>query len=432
MRAAAPARLLCVVALALAACATPPSPKPAPAPTPAPAPAPPPPTVKSVTQARYELVAASALPAITDADLRAAWPALLHSCRAFERASSPRRAAWQAACAQAVQADPADARRLRDVLAQQFAAWKVVAETREDGAPPDSSPTAPMSTSATGLITGYYEPLLRGSRQPAPPFVHPLHRVPDDLLTVDLADLYPELRGMRLRGRLADGPNGRRVVPYWSRAEMMSDPARAAMLRGSELVWVDDAIEAFFLQIQGSGRVQFADGSVVRVGYADTNGHPYRSIGRYLVDRGDLKLEQASMQGIQSWARANSAKLPELLNHNPSYVFFRELPLGDPNAGPLGALNVPLTAGYSVAVDPRFVPLGAPLLLQTTHPNTQQPLVRLMLAQDTGGAIRGPLRFDFFWGTGRAAGDTAGRQRGEAAAWLLVPNGVSPSDLLAR
>jgi membrane-bound lytic murein transglycosylase A len=272
--------------------------------------------------------------------------------------------------------------------------------------------------------------MLEGSRQPAPPYVHPLHRVPDDLLTIDLASVYPELRDLRLRGRLVESPNGKRVVPYWSRGEL----ADGNRLRGTELVWVDDAIEAFFLQIQGSGRVRLHggadDGAVVRIGYADINGHPYRSIGRVLIERGELKLEQASMQGIRAWANANPQRVAELLNQNPSYVFFRELPLGDPNAGPVGALNVPLTAGYSVAGDPRFVPLGAPVVIDTTHPTTQAPLVRLMLVQDTGGAIRGPLRFDYFWGTGRAAGEQAGRQRGDVAAWVLVPKGLRPEGLL--
>lgn len=138
------------------------------------------------------------------------------------------------------------------------------------------------------------------------------------------------------------------------------------------------------------------------------------------------------MQGIQAWARANPQRLDELLNQNPSYVFFRELPLGDPGAGPLGALAVPLTAGYSVAVDPQYVPLGAPVVISTQHPATNAPLVRLMAAQDTGGAIRGPLRFDFFWGTGREAGAVAGRQRHDVATWILVPKGLTPAALIAR
>jgi membrane-bound lytic murein transglycosylase A len=177
--------------------------------------------------------------------------------------------------------------------------------------------------------------------------------------------------------------------------------------------------------------VQFADGSQVRVGYADTNGHPYKSIGRVLIDRGELTFEQASMQGIQAWARANPHKLDALLNENPSYVFFRELPVGDPLAGPVGALNVALTPGYSLAGDPQYVPLGAPVIIDTEHPTTKAPLTRLALVQDTGGAIRGPLRFDFFWGFGRTAGEHAGRQRHDVSAWLLLPKGVTPEAALA-
>jgi membrane-bound lytic murein transglycosylase A len=255
----------------------------------------------------------------------------------------------------------------------------------------------------------------------------PLHRPPADLLTIDLSSVHPELANLRLRGRLQQSDKGNRVVPYWSRAELTDD-----RLRGAELLWVDDAIEAFFLQVQGSGRVRLPDGSTVRVGYADTNGHPYRSIGRLLIERGALTLEQASMQGITAWARANPQRVAELLNQNPSYVFFRELPLGDPNAGPVGALAVPLTAGYSVAVDPRFIPLGAPVVIGTEHPVTGTPLRRLVLAQDTGGAIRGPLRFDLFWGFGAEAAHPAGRQRHDVQAWLLVPRGVKPETLLGK
>jgi membrane-bound lytic murein transglycosylase A len=216
-------------------------------------------------------------------------------------------------------------------------------------------------------------------------------------------------------------------VPYWSRAELNEE-----RLRGTELLWVDDVIEAFFLQIQGSGRVRLTDGSMLRVGYADTNGHPYRSIGRVLIERGELTLDQASMQGITAWARANPQRVSELLNQNPSYVFFRELPLGDPAAGPVGAMGLPLTPGYSVAVDPRFIPLGAPLLLATTHPVSGAPLQRLVLAQDTGGAIRGPLRFDLFWGFGAEAAAPAGRQRHDGQAWLLVPRGARPEALVGK
>jgi membrane-bound lytic murein transglycosylase A len=263
-----------------------------------------------------------------------------------------------------------------------------------------------------GLVTGYYEPRLRGSRDRRAPYLHPLYAPPDDLLVIDLAAVAPETKNLRLRGRL----DGQRVVPYFSRAEIENG---AAPVAGKEIVFVDDPIEAFFLQIQGSGRVRLDSGEEVRIGYADQNGHPYQSIGRYLVDKGELKIGEASMQGIQAWARANPARLPELLNQNPSFVFFRELPPAD--TGPIGALGVPLTAERSIAVDPRFVPLGAPVYLATTRPNSDLPLERLVLAQDTGGAIRGAVRADFFWGTGPEAGSLAGRMRQQGRMWVLLP-----------
>lgn len=280
-----------------------------------------------------------------------------------------------------------------------------------------------------GLVTGYYEPVLAGSRTRTEHHRVPVYGVPQDLVVVDLAGQHPELRNLRLRGRM----DGRRLVPYWSRAEI-EDRARAnggnagAALGAPVLAWVEDPVELFFLQIQGSGQIALASGERIRLGYADQNGHPYRSLGRYLIERGELTLEQASMQGIKQWAAANPAKLQEALNVNASYVFFRELTRNEAgneagNAGPIGALGVPLTAHYSIAVDPRYIPLGAPVFLATTYPLSSQPLERLMLAQDTGGAIRGAVRADFFWGTGAEAGTQAGRMRQQGRLWLLWPRG---------
>jgi membrane-bound lytic murein transglycosylase A len=197
--------------------------------------------------------------------------------------------------------------------------------------------------------------------------------VPDDLLTIDLSAVFPELKDKRVRGRL----EGNKVVPYWTRAEI---GARGDKLPSKALLYVDDAVELFFLQVQGSGRVKLTDGSVTRLNYGDQNGHPYQSIGRLLVERGELKLEEASMQGIQTWARANPAKLEALLNANPSYVFFREMP--NSKDGPIGALGVPLTAGRSIAIDPRSVPLGVPVFLATTRPSE-----RVFVCLHQGGAI---------------------------------------------
>jgi membrane-bound lytic murein transglycosylase A len=318
-------------------------------------------------------------------------------------------------CAQTLAVDARDASAVRDFFAARFDVYRVSARQIE---------SAEAEPGTSGLVTGYYEPLLRGSRVRTDKYSVPIYRVPDDLIVVDLASVYPELSNMRLRGKL----QGRRIVPYAARGEITGTNT----LAGQELLWVDDSIEAFFLQIQGSGRVQFDDGTTVRVGYGDQNGHPYRSLGRWLIDQGQLTIDQASMQGIKAWAERNPARLNEALNYNSSFVFFRELPLGNPSAGPLGALGVALTPSYSLAVDARFIPLGAPLVLATTDPSSQAPIVRPMMAQDTGGAIRGPLRFDFFWGFGATAGERAGRQKHEGSAWLLVPKRTTPEALLRR
>lgn len=324
-------------------------------------------------------------------NLAEAHGALLLSCGVL--AQQP---VWRTVCEEA-RTLPAENAALRGFFESRLRPWQVVNadESRE------------------GLVTGYYEPLLRGSRERSKSFAYAIYGVPDDLLVVELGELYPELKNFRLRGRL----DGRRVVPYWSRAELAQ---REVQLADKALFWVADPLELFFLQVQGSGRIELPDGRRVRVGYAEQNGHPYQSIGRWLVEKGELKLEQASMQGIQGWARAHPKRLNELLNANPSFVFFRELP--DNGGGPLGTLGVPLTAGRSIAVDPRAVPLGAPVFLSTTQPLSGQPMQRLVMAQDTGGAIKGAVRADLFWGFGAEAGAQAGRMRQKGEMWVLLPH----------
>ncbi|GAB1369662.1 hypothetical protein MASR1M42_22140 [Azonexus hydrophilus] len=267
------------------------------------------------------------------------------------------------------------------------------------------------------MVTGYYEPIVRGSRSKQASYVVPVFGPPEDLIIVDLGELYPELKHMRLRGKL----DGRKLVPYFSRAEWSAEEKRRSQ---QALLWLDDPIDFFFLQIQGSGQVTLDDGSRVRIGYADQNGHPYRSIGKWLIEQGELKSHEASMQGIKAWAAANPRRLQELLNANPSLVFFRELPVsGD---GPPGALGIPLTPERSIAVDPRHTPLGAPVWLDTNRPNSDEALQRLMLAQDTGGAIRGPVRADFYWGSGAAAGTLAGKMKQSGRMWVLLPRWHTP------
>lgn len=326
-----------------------------------------------------------------------AWSAFLRSCTVLGRQD-----AWREVCARA-QALPAPGpEAAREFFESHFAPFRLA---EADGG-------------AEGLITGYYEPLLRGSRQRSARYRYPVFGVPPDLVVVDLGAFRPELAGKRLRGRL----EGQRLVPYYDRAEIES--GRAA-LAGHEIAWVEDPVELFFLHVQGSGRIALENGETIRVGYADDNGHPYRSIGRVLVERGELAPEQASMQAIQAWARRHPQRARELFERNPRYIFFRELSPELP--GPPGALGVPLTPGRSLAVDPRFVPLGAPVYVATTWPASSRPLERLMLAQDTGAAIRGPVRADFFWGHGEEAAREAGRMRQPLRMWVLLPQGLHPA-----
>jgi membrane-bound lytic murein transglycosylase A len=264
-----------------------------------------------------------------------------------------------------------------------------------------------------GLVTGYYVPDLWGSRKPSTDYPYPLYRRPDDLLVIDLSEAYPELGRYRLRGRLDE----QRVVPYWDRAAIEGDQRPLA---GHELLWVEDPVELFFLHIQGSGRILFEDGSRSMVNYAGQNGHPYRSVSEWLIKRGIMSRDEMSMQNIKAWARDNPSQVDDLLNTNPSYIFFRESSR-DADSSPPGALGVPLTPGRSVAVDRRYTPLGAPVFLATTWPNTDRPLYRLMMAQDTGGAIKGPVRADFFWGMGVDAGIEAGRMKQPLRMWVLLP-----------
>jgi membrane-bound lytic murein transglycosylase A len=382
--------------LALAGCETPPPQPPLPPVPPGEAPPVKPPAVSEAGTLRQ--ASWSDLPEWQAEDPGQAWVAFQASCRTLGKPG-----AWQDICAVAASMSSPDREAARRFFESNFTPYQLL---HADGG-------------NEGLITGYYEPQLRGSRRATSRYRFPLYGVPDDLLEVDLAEAYPELKGLRLRGRV----DGRRVVPYYDRAQIGQG---RAPLAGREIAWVEDPVELFFLQIQGSGRITLDSGETLRVGYADHNGFPYRSIGRHLVERGELPLEKASMQGIQAWARANPDKLTELLNHNARYVFFRELPAGLP--GPIGTLGVPLTARRSVAVDPGVVPLGAPVYIATTWPLSSRPLNRLMLAQDTGNAIRGALRADFFWGHGEEAAREAGRMKQPLKMWVLLPNGFRIQD----
>lgn len=370
------------------------------------APTPSPPGAGSGLPPQYEATEWSALPGWTDDDVGAAWPAFRVGCRALLKAPATE-PLWRRVCEQGAATDSADTLAVRTFFETHFSPYSIRSSDGND----------------SGLVTGYYEPLLAGSRVKTPRYAIPLYAEPGDLLTVDLASLHPDLKGRRLRGRL----DGQRVLPYWSRAEI---GAGRAMTGGNEIAWVETPIDAFFAEIQGSTRIALAEGGTLRLGYANQNGHPYRAIGRVLVERGELTVEEASMQGIRAWAERHPERLPALLNENPSYVFFREVappPPGSLDAaidGPPGSLGVPLLRERVIAADPRAIPPGAPVFIATTEPVSMQPLRRLVLTQDTGGAIRGAVRADFFWGTGDAAGRLAGRMRQPGRLWLLWPKGV--------
>lgn len=388
--------ILLLVLLGIGACALPPAPPVVPPPPILPPPVIPEPPLPPLKVPVLEAVPWEKIEGWPGDDLGAALIGFRQSCRAIGR-----KPVWEQVCGEAARIDPIDEAAVHAFFTESFIPYRV---SRPDG-------------KETGLITGYYVPDLVGSRTPSERFAWPLYRVPDDLLIIDLRSVYPDLANYRLRGRL----EGRRVVPYWDRAEIDGEQAP---LKGRELLWVEDPVELFFLHIQGSGRITLENGERVMAHYADQNGHPFRSIGKLLIERGEMTREQMSMQAIRAWARSHPEETRRLLAENPSYVFFSELAADD--RPPPGALGVRLTAERSLAVDPRTIPLGAPVFLSTNSPSSSEPLQRLMVAQDTGGAIKGEVRADFFWGMGDAAGELAGRMKQQGRLWLLYPADVLP------
>ena len=330
-------------------------------------------------RSRWVLVPFAELPG-WDADRqRDAWPALLRSCA---RPAAP----WVALCNDAAKlaADggAADDAMLRAWLQQRLVAYRVEAP----------------GGGADGLLTGYFEPQFDASRERRGAFRIAIYAPPADLAT-------------------------RR--PYWTRRQIDTQAAAKAALEGREIAYLDDPLDALVLHIQGSGRLRIrqADGStkLVRVSYAGSNDLPYKSVGRWLIEQGAIKPGEASWPAIRAWAQRNPARVNELLWSNPRYVFFRETPLTDPALGPTGAQGVALTPGRSIAVDPSSVPYGTPVWLASTEPLSDAPLRRLTIAQDTGSAIIGAVRADYFWGWGDAAEQQAGRMKQPLRMWVLWP-----------
>lgn len=359
------------------------------------------------------------LPGWSADDQAAALPALLRTCARFARQPDTTRlpptpgdaaagdspgvggtlADWRTACAAAAQVPANDLAAARAFFETQFRPFH-----------------AANNRDTNGLFTGYYEAELRGSRERSETYSVPIYRTPPDLVSVDLSDFSSEFAGRTIAGKVVQG----KLKPYDDRATIEKG---SLSNRELELIWVDDAVDAFFLQVQGSGRVVMDDGSVARVGYANKNGHIYTAIGRELVKRGAMTPDQVSMQSLRAWLKANPTEAESLMNSNRSYVFFRELAGAKPDEGPLGAQSVPLTPERSLAVDRKFVPLGVPVWLDAGDPDNKNAprLRRLLVAQDTGGAIRGPVRGDVFWGWGEPAAQRAGAMRDRGEYYILLP-----------
>ncbi len=361
---------------------------------------------------RFDIVSYSDLPGWSSARVYEAAPALLKSCEKILSFADNKRLPgagiggsardWKPACEALGAAQTAEA--LEGAIQENFLPLKVS-----------------IGGKSVGQFTGYYETLLHGSRTRDARYKIPLYLRPNDLVMVNLGAFRRDLAGRRIAGRVQNG----QLTPY---ADRKAIDGGALSGRGLELLYVDSAVDAFFLHIQGSGRVRMPDGSLVRIGYAAQNGHPYLAIGRPLVREGAIARGDVSMQSIRAWLAENPDRVDDILHQNASYIFFRELTGGD---GPIGSANVSLTAGHSLAVDRRYLPMHAPIWLASSHPDpasaSAQPIefTRLMVAQDTGGAINGEIRGDVFWGFGPEAEEIAGRMANKGRYWLLLPKALA-------
>jgi len=326
--------------------------------------------------ASFRSVSWQDLPGWQEDDLTQAWSAWLKSCDALRKRNSEIN--WRQVCSQTAAISGRDKQAIRQYFEGNFQAYEV-----------RNSATGKES----GLITGYYEPVMSGSQTRTATYTVPLYGLPSAWRTM-------------------------KPSPAPTRAELMS----SGVLRGSEIAWVQDPVAAAFMQIQGSGKIRLEDGRVLRLGYAGTNDQPFKSFAQWLLDRKEITRGEATMQGISAWAKRNPGRVEEMLNANPRFVFFKELP-GNVSAdlGPIGALGVPLTSERSIAIDLKAMPLGAPVFLSTTKPLSSQILQKLVMAQDTGKAIVGGVRADYYWGSGDSAGELAGRMKQDGKMWLLLP-----------
>ena len=307
---------------------------------------------------------------------------------------------WRGACANAQTVNAKDARNARRFFEQDFLPLQVGAGDVKDG-----------------LFTGYYEPELHGSRTRHGRYQTPVYGLPADLITIDLSQFPSALSSQRIAGRI----DGAKLVPFATRAEIDAKGLKSSRI----LFYGDDPVAVFFLHIQGSGRVVFDDGNVARVAYAGQNGWPYTAIGKTLIEEGAMTRDRMSMQAIRDWLRVHPNRARKIMESDASFVFFRELPLGDPTLGSPGAEGASLTPGASIAVDMKNHPLGAPFFVVTKMPGSKTDLHRLFIAQDTGGAIRGPVRADIFFGFGPDAKLNAGGMKQTGQLYVLLPKGTA-------
>ncbi len=376
------------------------------------------PTAKAEITALYSPIEAESLPAWKEESIAEALPALRRSCAQLANVAPDKvigtgviarpASDWHIACAAVIAVGGGDA-ALRAALVDVFVPYRVAGGGDDSG--------------ERGLFTGYYEADLRAAPEQGGAYQTPIYGPPRNLVTVDVREFLPGAtvpNGMpsNLVGRLVESERGQQMKPYYTRAEIDRDGAIAG--NADVLFWADDPVAVHILHIQGSGRVTLPDGSMVRIGFAGHNGRAFKGIGSILLEAGVLRPGGASMIAVREWLQTHPDEAADYMNRNNRYIFFRKIEAAEAEDGPIGAQNVSLTPGRSMAVDPRFIPLGAPLWLDTKDPD-DLPIQRLVVAQDVGSAITGPVRGDLFWGHGADAFAKAGRMKSAGSYAVFIP-----------
>jgi len=341
---------------------------------------------KQYTAAHYYLSSWKNLPGWESDSFDDAWSAWQKSCQYWIKSNQ---AEWQQLCKESQKINASDKKIVKDFFEKYFQVWEIRQAKDQNSYPKGSN---------QGLITGYYEPIIKGSLSRQGVYQTPIYKLPTGW---------------------SASPS--KVRP--PRAELM----QSGVLKGMEIAWVEDPVAAAFMQIQGSGKILLENKKILRLAFAGTNNQAFASYGQWLINQKQLTYAQASMQGISEWAKKNPQRVNEMLNANPRFVFFKVLESStSPLDGPIGSIGVPLTAGRSIAVDWQSIPRGAPVYISTTDPQSTQALQRLVFAQDTGSAIVGGVRADYYWGSGDAAGDKAGKMKQVGRLWAILPKSMFP------